>query len=874
MTRFSCDPSRVFLIAMFLILTTVASGFPRPTMDNAGQDRPAQPASMAVPAYCITAHNIGRIGFTITNWGQFGSGAELPWTDCFTGGRVPDAEYPLGSGTVYLFKGGVWVGAVVGTDTLVSAATDRFTSAREFAPDSRPFGDIIRRTQTYDPLNNAATDAVSEQDMVAVYTDTFTFNNPFPSFDGQEGRIHKPLGIEITQSTYMWSYGYADDFVLMEFRVRNIGIHQLRGVFFGFYMDPDVSLYRPTFSPIVSDTPSKAIEGGEDDITGFLYSFPGERDGCEWEDTLLMAWATDADGDFASGRFTVPNVTGLRLLKQPRNNQYVTYNWYIQDSYSFNDYGPQKRENLRRMTSGGLGSPSGDRERYFLMSNGEIDYDQIFQFGIRNTDPVWTYMDNRNKAIEISQGADVQYILSVGPDNLPPGASFTIPFAFVGGEGFHTYNRNVMWNLRNAYRPQRYLSYLNFPEFVQNAIWAGWVYDNPGVDTDGDGYAGKYRVCVYDSAFIDGQWTPTVVDTIYYEGDGEPDFRAAAPPPAPRVWVEQALRGLRVRWNGQESENSEDIFSGINDFEGYHVYFARDNRDASFTMVATYDIENYDKFVFNLSKQPEPGYELRDHPFTIDSLRCLYARGDNPCEDTAWNPLWYSAAAPFVHPDFPDSAFYFVAHEYNASSLTDPGGVRKVYPDARVPIPPLTEEDYTPDGYLKYYEYEYTIENLLPTVPYWVTVTAFDFGSPVAGLRPLETSRTLRAVEAYAAGSANQLGDVLPDVYIYPNPYRIDDEYIRKGYEGRNPRFFIPDRLRRIHFENLPPRCTIRIFSLDGDLIRELKHDKSPSDPTAHHAEWDLISRNTQMIVSGIYYWTVEDYETGRMQMGKLVVIL
>lgn len=859
---------------MTLVAVTVSAGFARSAMESAGQDRSAAPASAAYPAYCYAAHNIGRIGFTVSNWGQFGSGADLPWIDCVTGDRVPDAEYPLGSGTVYLFKGGIWVGAVVGNDTLVSTATDRFTSSREFAPDSPPFGDIVRRVQTFDPLNNEPSDALSEQDFIAVYTDTFTFNNPFPSFDGYDGRSHKPLGVEITQRSYMWSFGYADDFVLLEYQVKNIGKQLLKDVFFGFYMDPDVSVYHPTFSPIQSDRPSKPIEGGEDDVTGYLFSYPGERDGCEWEDTLRLAWAIDADGDYASGKFSVPNVTGVRLLSDPVNNEYVTYNWYIQDSYAPDDYGPQKRVNLRRMIAGGLGSPSGDRERYFLMSNGEIDYSQIFQYGIRATDPEWTYMDNRNKAIQISQGADIQYILSVGPNYLPPGASYTIPFAFVGGEGFHTYNRNVMWNLRNAYRPERYLSFLNFPEFAQNAVWASWVYDNPGVDTDGDGYAGKFRVCVYDSVFVDGQWVPSVVDTFYYQGDGEPDYRAASPPPAPRVWVEQSLLGLRLRWNGQESETSQDIFSGINDFEGYHVYFARDNRDASFTMVSTYDIENYDKYVFNTKKQPEPGFELRDHPFTIDSLRCLYARGSDGCLDTLWDPLWYSPAAPYVHPDFPDSAFYFVRHEYNASSLTEPNGIKKRYPDARVPIPPLTDDDYTPDGYLKYYEYEYTINSLLPTVPYWVTVTAFDFGSPVAGLKPLETSRTLRAVEAYAAGSANQLGDVLPDVFIYPNPYRIDDEYIANGYEGRNPRFFIPDRLRRIHFENLPPRCTIKIFSLDGDLIRELEHDKSPSDPTAHHAEWDLISRNTQMIVSGIYYWVVEDYDSGRVQMGKLVVIL
>jgi hypothetical protein len=72
---------------------------------------------------------------------------------------------------------------------------------------------------------------------------------------------------------------------------------------------------------------------------------------------------------------------------------------------------------------------------------------------------------------------------------------------------------------------------------------------------------------------------------------------------------------------------------------------------------------------------------------------------------------------------------------------------------------------------------------------------------------------------------------------------------------------------------NVPATCTIRIHTLDGDLVRELHHDVDPSDPKAHHASWDMISRNVQMIVPGLYYWSVED-ENGSTQIGTLVVIM
>ena len=74
-------------------------------------------------------------------------------------------------------------------------------------------------------------------------------------------------------------------------------------------------------------------------------------------------------------------------------------------------------------------------------------------------------------------------------------------------------------------------------------------------------------------------------------------------------------------------------------------------------------------------------------------------------------------------------------------------------------------------------------------------------------------------------------------------------------------------------FANLPPRSTIRIYSLDGDLVREIEHDVDPADPMTQLDYWDLITRNSQQPVSGMYYWTVEDVN-GDVQIGKLVIIL
>ena len=83
----------------------------------------------------------------------------------------------------------------------------------------------------------------------------------------------------------------------------------------------------------------------------------------------------------------------------------------------------------------------------------------------------------------------------------------------------------------------------------------------------------------------------------------------------------------------------------------------------------------------------------------------------------------------------------------------------------------------------------------------------------------------------------------------------------------------LPDeRVRAVHFTNLPHKCKIRIFTIDGDLVREINHDKQPGDPQSMNDSWDLITRNTQAVVSGIYYYSVES-SLGN-QLGKLVLIM
>jgi hypothetical protein len=118
---------------------------------------------------------------------------------------------------------------------------------------------------------------------------------------------------------------------------------------------------------------------------------------------------------------------------------------------------------------------------------------------------------------------------------------------------------------------------------------------------------------------------------------------------------------------------------------------------------------------------------------------------------------------------------------------------------------------------------------------------------------------------------------------VFPNPYRGDAAW--DGALGRD---------RYLWFANLPARCTIRIYTLSGDLVDTIEFDQSYSptdirgiyDPTdvrnpesdlpqlsGGMAAWDLVSRNDQGVASGLYMFSVEDHENGGKQVGKFLIL-
>jgi hypothetical protein len=843
------------------------------------------------PAYTSANHDVGRLFMSINNYGTFGP-----------------AEYPKDSYKTYLSRGGLWVGAVIEGDTLVSTSVSG--RSREFQPAPEPEG-LMRYRSTIDPNRPWYEGAISHQDYVAVFTDTCT-GCPNMSYDEIDFNDHIPLNIEVTRTSYAWAFDYSQDFILMDYSIKNIGDKRLRYVYIGFYVDGDVA----------TSLPLSGEQGPNDDQVGFLKYYPSIYldEHCPPDSDLInMGWTADGDGNMwrQQDYARVFDVTGLRIISAPQDSLAVSFNWWAQGGRRdwYHDFGPQRRESYRTLAYDLFGTPSGDRARYHFMRNREVDYDQYLQYGKPSYDAEWVQppVELRDSLFE---SMDPCYLLSFGPFGLEPGQSLPFTVAYVAGMAFHR-DAHIAEYLPDF--PETWYENVYFDELARNAMWAEWIYDNPGIDTDSDGYAGEYTICDLggDSVFtcdtlVDTSanpdtnytvcyWDFSATDTVWRTGDGVPDLRAAYPPPNPSTfWLNQqdgdSIRALRVYpevgkirmiWNGAATETAIDPFSHKADFEGYNVYLALDDRPTSFSIITSYDRANYVLWAWDYT---EMKFRVPSPPYTLEQLRCLFA---DSCGDADWQPLDYTRSAPLIidgGPKGKDGVYYFEPMGNNRSNLAnDPAtantDIRKVYPDA--PKPPFTDPDsiaafypdrddptyFTPDGYLKYYEYEYTFDGLLATVPYYVNVTAFDYGYPELSLPGLQGDPAFQPKAVYALPSSEVIAEQHLEVFVYPNPYRIDADYRDRGYEG-NQRWHLPeDKTRLIHFANLPPKCTISILSLDGDLIRELKHDVDPTDYLANHETWDLISKNSQLVVTGLYYWTVEDDE-GHTQIGKLVIVM
>lgn len=129
--------------------------------------------------------------------------------------------------------------------------------------------------------------------------------------------------------------------------------------------------------------------------------------------------------------------------------------------------------------------------------------------------------------------------------------------------------------------------------------------------------------------------------------------------------------------------------------------------------------------------------------------------------------------------------------------------------------------------------------------------------------KPFNADDTIRFTTRGSTIDKKQAKADLNDIYVVPDPYVVSAPW-------EKPLFFASGRgERRIDFVNLPPECTIRIYTVSGKLVKTLRH----SAPMSIGAEsWDLVSEDGLTVAYGIYVYHVEAPGIGS-KVGKFALI-
>ena len=179
---------------------------------------------------------------------------------------------------------------------------------------------------------------------------------------------------------------------------------------------------------------------------------------------------------------------------------------------------------------------------------------------------------------------------------------------------------------------------------------------------------------------------------------------------------------------------------------------------------------------------------------------------------------------------------------------------------AYIDLDPITHTFVDAGGVFLGIEYEKPVNGL----PYYYVVTAYDPNKPELNLPSIESARANFMIDAesgaplavtpqklYVEAEDPKLSDL--DIKVVPNPYK-GSALFEERYE------------EKIMFINLPKTCKISIFSMSGDLVKIIEHTDGSS------AEfWDIVSRNNQDVMSGLYLYVVETEE--EKSTGKFVII-
>ena len=199
--------------------------------------------------------------------------------------------------------------------------------------------------------------------------------------------------------------------------------------------------------------------------------------------------------------------------------------------------------------------------------------------------------------------------------------------------------------------------------------------------------------------------------------------------------------------------------------------------------------------------------------------------------------------------------------------IVDVAGYR-IYRSAEYPFGPWEKIADIPVQSTKYWnidsaKYFFRDESVALGYGYYYSVTSYDCGHDhwavdnAVSVPSLESSIFANRSKSkfYTTLFPLSEGESLDKIVVVPNPF-----YMSSGLQSAADQ-------KLIQFVNVPTRCTIRIFTLRGDLVKTIQHD----NPSSGVATWNQISDNNQYVKSGMYFYHVKS-ESGETR-GKFAIV-
>ena len=101
-------------------------------------------------------------------------------------------------------------------------------------------------------------------------------------------------------------------------------------------------------------------------------------------------------------------------------------------------------------------------------------------------------------------------------------------------------------------------------------------------------------------------------------------------------------------------------------------------------------------------------------------------------------------------------------------------------------------------------------------------------------------------------------------MYKRQNPYVVTNRL--EPLDRQNPRDRGP---RRVYFDKLPTSCKITIYTITGELVKEISHESSIDNGQEF---WDLTTKDNFPVSYGVYIYHVDAGKLGE-KIGRLAII-